>query len=51
MPNRFFPTLGVETGPPERIMIGSTRLKAHVTAASLPDTGLFPACPDAPGAG
>ncbi len=33
--NRIFAVLAAEGGPPERIMIDSTHLKAHSTAASL----------------
>jgi hypothetical protein len=35
--------LAAEGGPPERLMIDSTHLKAHRTAASLLKKGLFPA--------
>ena len=35
--------LSAEGGPPERLMIDSTHLKAHRTAASLLKKGLFPA--------
>jgi putative transposase len=33
--NRIFETLAAAAGPPERIMIDSTHLKVHRTAASL----------------
>jgi len=38
----FFMALVSEAAPPERLMIDSTHLKAHRTAASLLKTGLFP---------
>lgn len=41
--DRIFAALAAEGGPPERIMIDSTHLKAHRTAASLLKKGLFPA--------
>jgi transposase len=41
--NRIFAALAAEGGPPERLMIDSTHLKAHRTAASLLKKGLFPA--------
>ena len=49
--DRIFAALAAEGGPPERIMIDSTHLKAHRTAASLLKKGLFPACSGAPRAG
>ena len=41
--DRIFAALAAEGGPPERLMIDSTHLKAHRTAASLLKRGLFPA--------
>ncbi len=41
--DRIFAALAAEGGPPERLMIDSTHLKAHRTAASLVKKGLFPA--------
>jgi transposase len=41
--DRIFAALSAEGGPPERLMIDSTHLKAHRTAASLLKRGLFPA--------
>ena len=49
--NRIFAALAAEDGPPERIMIDSTHLKAHRTAASLLKKGLFRDVSAAPGAG
>ena len=46
--DRIFAALAAEGGPPERLMIDSTHLKAHRTAASLLKKGLFPAVSDAP---
>mgnify|MGYP001807034445 FL=1 len=46
--DRIFAALAVEGGPPERLMIDSTHLKAHRTAASLLQKGLFPAASAAP---
>ena len=40
--DRIFAALAAEDGPPERLMIDSTHLKAHCTAASLLQKGLFP---------
>jgi transposase len=40
--DRIFAALSAEGGPPERLMIDSTHLKAHRTAASLLKRGLFP---------
>jgi putative transposase len=40
--DRIFASLAAEDGPPERLMIDSTHLKAHRTAASLLQRGLFP---------
>ena len=41
--DRIFAALASEDPKPERIMINSTHLKAHHTAASLLKKGLFPA--------
>ena len=41
--DRIFAALAAADGPPERLMIDSTHLKAHRTAASLLQKGLFPA--------
>ncbi len=46
--DRIFAALAAEGGPPERLMIDSTHLKAHRTAASLLQKGLFPAASAAP---
>ena len=45
--NRIFSSLAGEGGPPERLMIDATHLKAHRTAASLLKKGMFPAVSDA----
>jgi hypothetical protein len=49
--DRIFASLAAEGEAPERIMIDSTHLKAHRTAASLLKKGLFPACSGEPRAG
>lgn len=41
--NRIFSALVEEGGPPDRLMIDATHLKAHRTAASLLKKGMFPA--------
>jgi len=41
--DRIFAALSAEGGPPERLMIDSTHLKAHRSAASLLKKGLLPA--------
>ena len=46
--NRIFADLAGESGPPDRLMIDATHLKAHRTAASLLKKGLFPAVSAAP---
>ncbi len=46
--DRIFAALAAEGGPPERLMIDSTHLKAHPTAASLLQKGPFPAASAAP---
>jgi putative transposase len=45
--NKIFTALVEEAGPPERLMIDATHLKAHRTAASLQKKGMFPALSDA----
>lgn len=49
--DRIFAALAAKPGRPDRLIIDSTHLKAHRTAASLLKRGLFPACPGAPKAG
>jgi transposase len=49
--DRIFSALAAEGGPPSRLMIDATHLKAHRTAASLLKKGLFPAASGAPRAG
>jgi transposase len=44
--DRIFAGLAGEAGQPDRLMIDSTHLKAHRTAASLFKKGLFPAASD-----
>ena len=39
---RIFANLAAESGPPDRVMIDSTHLKAHRTAASLLKRGIHP---------
>ncbi len=46
--DRIFASLAGEGGPPERLMIDATHLKAHRTAASLLKKGMFPAVSDGP---
>ena len=46
--DRIFAALAAEGGPPQRLMIDSAHLKAHRTAASLLQRGLFPAASAAP---
>jgi len=41
--NRIFGELAGQARPPDRLMIDTTHLKAHRTAASLLKKGLFPA--------
>lgn len=48
---RIFASLSAEGPKPERIMIDSTHLKAHRTAASLLKKGLFPIVSVTPRAG
>jgi putative transposase len=45
---RIFASLAADAGTPERLMIDTTHLKAHRTAASLLKKGLFLAASDAP---
>jgi putative transposase len=40
--DRIFAALAAERGPPDRLMIDSTHLKAHRTAASLLKKGFSP---------
>ncbi len=49
--DRIFQALAAESTATKTIMIDSTHLKAHRTAASLLKGGLFHARSDAPGAG
>jgi transposase len=49
--DRIFAALAAEGGVPERLMIDSTHLKAHRTAASLRKRGRLIAASAAPGAG
>lgn len=41
--DKIFAALVEESGPPGRLMIDATHLKAHRTAASLLKKGMFPA--------
>lgn len=45
---RIFASLAADAGTPARLMIDATHLKAHRTAASLLQKGLFPAVPGVP---
>jgi transposase len=49
--DRIFASLSAQGAKPERIMIDTTHLKAHRTAASLLKKGFFPAVSAAPKAG
>ncbi len=49
--DRIFTALVAENGPPDRLMIDATHLKAHRTACSLLKGGMFPALLAAPKAG
>jgi len=49
--DRIFASLVAESGPPDRLMIDATHLKAHRTASSLLKKGMFPAASGAPRAG
>lgn len=46
--DRIFAALAAEAGPPERLMLDATHLKAHRTAASLLRKGLLHAASDGP---
>ena len=46
--DRIFQALAEDAGAPDRVMIDSTHLKAHRTAASLLKKGMFPAVSAAP---
>ncbi len=46
--DRIFQAPAEDAGAPDRVMIDSTHLKAHRTAASLLKKGLFPAVSAAP---
>ena len=48
---RIFAALAAEDGPPDRLMIDATHLKAHRTAASLRKKGLLHAASDEPRGG
>ena len=48
---RIFAALAAEPGPPGRLLLDTTHLKAHRTAASLRKKGLRHAASAAPGAG
>lgn len=45
--NKIFAALVREGGPPDRLMIDATHIKAHRTAASLLKKGMFRAISDA----
>ena len=49
--DKIFAALVEENGPPERLMIDATHLKAHRTARSLSKGGMFPALSGAQRAG
>lgn len=49
--DRIFSALVAQVGVPARLMINSTHLKAHQTAASLAKKGLLHAASDAPAGG
>ena len=46
--NRIFDALAAKGGRSDQLMIDATHLKAHRTAASLLEKGMFPAVSDAP---
>ena len=46
--NKIFAALAARGGKPDQLMIDATHLKAHRTAASLLNKGLFPDVSDAP---
>ena len=45
--NKIFAGLAANAGKPDQLMIDATHLKAHRTAASLLEKGLFPDVSDA----
>ena len=49
--DRIFVALSAQAGTPQRVMLDSTHLKAHRTAASLLKGGHFPAASAEPRAG
>lgn len=49
--NRILAALAAEAGPPERLLLDTTHLKAHRTAASLLKRGMLRAASDGPKAG
>jgi hypothetical protein len=49
--DRIFVALAAEAGPPSRLTIDATHLKAHRTAASLRKKGRFPVASVEPRAG
>jgi len=49
--DHIFTSLVAERGPPDRLMIDATHLKAHRTACSLLKGGMYPALSAAPKAG
>jgi putative transposase len=46
--NRIFAALAAKGGKPDQLMIDTTHLKAHRTAASLLKKGMFPDVSGAP---
>ena len=46
--DKIFTALVAESGPPDRLMIDATHLKAHRTACSLLKGGMFRALSAAP---
>lgn len=46
--NRIFAGLASEGGPPDQLMVDATHLKAHRTASSLLEKGLYPDVSAAP---
>jgi len=49
--DRIFSRLTADAGPPDTLMIDATHLKAHRTAASLLEKGMFPGASAGPKAG
>ena len=45
--NKIFASLAARGGKPDQLMIDATHLKAHRTAASLLEKGMYPAVSDA----